>query len=262
MREQEERREEKLGEREICLGSSATARRPERQHGKLYRWLDNYWYHHKWKTIAALFAVLVITVCTAQMCSKEAEGDLNVVMAGPYSFTAEDNAYGNLTACLSNYLDEDYDGSGEKKVKVVNYTIFSADQIKALSDTANINVSTNSQTYKSFFQYISVGDTAVFFLDPWLFEELSQKPEYLMDLDATLGYHPKGAVSVTQKDGSTKVLGVRLGDTALYQNKAMQVLPEDTVICLLAPLSVGNINNPEQYAKSVAYVKSLTDPAQ
>ena len=45
----DERKEEKLEEREIVFRPNAA--KSERPHGKVYRWLDNFWYHHKWKTI-------------------------------------------------------------------------------------------------------------------------------------------------------------------------------------------------------------------
>ena len=40
---------------------------PERQHGKVWRFLDNFWYHHKWKTIIGLFFLIVLIIGTVQM---------------------------------------------------------------------------------------------------------------------------------------------------------------------------------------------------
>ena len=83
------------------------------------------------------------------------------------------------------------------------------------------------------------------------------KPQ-LSDLEKTLGYVPANAVSA-EVDGEMRVLGVRLGDTALYkENNAMQVLPADTVICLAAPIMSGNSSNPDIYARSTAYFIALT----
>ena len=87
-------------------------RRAEREHGKVYRWLDNFWYHHKWKTILSLFLVFTILVCTLQMCSKEEKGDISVMMAGPYTFLDNEAGLSSLRLCLARYLPEDYDGNG------------------------------------------------------------------------------------------------------------------------------------------------------
>ena len=38
---------------------------------KFLKWLDNFWYHHKWKTIISLFLIVVLTVCIAQLVEKE-----------------------------------------------------------------------------------------------------------------------------------------------------------------------------------------------
>ena len=79
----EERKNDKREAHEIRF-APRPPQKPEREHGRVYRWLDNFWYHHKWATIAALFLVIVLTVCVLQMCSREEKGDITVVTAGPY----------------------------------------------------------------------------------------------------------------------------------------------------------------------------------
>ena len=257
MRDFEEKNDGKLEGREIKFGSPE---RVERPHGKLYRWFDNFWYHHKWKTIAALFAVIVLTVCIAQMCSRESAGDVSVVMAGPYGFTDGTNNYNDIVACLSTYLAADYDENGEKRTQINSFTVYSADQIKALAEQdVLINTSSNGQTYQSFYQSLSVGEAAVLFLDPWLFEEMCEKNGYLVDIKGELGFVPEGGI-VKTAEGGEGIFGVRLGDTALYrENSVMRTLPEDTVICLLAPLFMGKNSDPAEYAKSVEYFNALVD---
>ena len=97
--------------------------RGKREHGRVYRWFDNFWYHHKWKTIIALFLVVVILVCVLQMCQKEESGDITVLLAGPYGFSDE-AAYNNLrnALSLSVYL-KDYDGNGVSRADLITYTL-------------------------------------------------------------------------------------------------------------------------------------------
>ena len=47
--------------------------------------LDNFWYHYKWHSIAALFAVLVIIIIAVQISSKPSY-DIHIMYAGTHSF--------------------------------------------------------------------------------------------------------------------------------------------------------------------------------
>ena len=48
---------------------------------KFSEWLDNYWYHYKWHTIAVLFAIFVVVICTFQMCRRTVT-DIQIMYAG------------------------------------------------------------------------------------------------------------------------------------------------------------------------------------
>lgn len=252
-REEENRREEKLEAREISVNPTPY-KRPERQHGKLYRWFDNFWYHHKWATIATLFITFVVVVCVVQMCSREEEGDVSVVMAGPYGFATEENGNLPLKQCLATYLPADYNENGKKDVTIVSYPIYSEDEIKEVEGRVDekgepIGVSidryTNSQNYQHFFSYLQTGSASVMFVSPYLFEQLSARGGVLADLSAIVG-------------GSAQILGVVLRETSLWrENSAIRdKLPEDTVICLMMPTVLGNASD-SSYQNAVDYVKAL-----
>ena len=129
MHEEDNRREEKLEAHDIRLGRSPM--RAERPHGKIYRWFDNFWYHHKWKTLIIAFFAVVVLVCALQMCGKEDEGDVAILMVGPYGFATEQSGIGDLQAFLDKTLPQDYDENGSKRVDIVHYTVYSEAQIKA-----------------------------------------------------------------------------------------------------------------------------------
>lgn len=225
--------------------------RPPREHGKVYRWLDNFWYHHKWKSLIALFLLLVAIVAVVQMCAtRKNRTDVGVVLAGPYGFTADEAGLTALTNCLSLYIPEDYDGSGERRVQIVSYTVYSEEEINALAaqgyDKASLQA-LSADEYASLTRYLLTGETVLLFLSPSLFEEYRPR---LVDLSALLETPPAGAVVV---DGKT--LAVRLGETDLYtQNTALAILPADTLICLLSPVTQSSA---KEYEHSVAYLKAL-----
>jgi prolipoprotein diacylglyceryltransferase len=47
----------------------------------ILKWLDNFWYHHKWTVIVVLFFAFTLTVCFVQ-CSSNEPTDLTVSFAG------------------------------------------------------------------------------------------------------------------------------------------------------------------------------------
>ena len=237
MHEEDNRREGKLEAHDIRLGRSTM--RAERPRGKIYRWLDNFWYHHKWKTLIIAFFAVVVLVCALQMCGKEDEGDVAILMVGPYGFATEQSGIGDLQAFLDKTLPQDYDENGSKRVDIVHYTVYSEAQIKERQEQdIYVNTANNSDNYQQYVSYLQTGYSSLLFLDPWLAQELNNGQ--LLDISSVLGYVPEGALTRTDADGNTVVYGIRLGDTALYRdNIAMQALPKDTVICIAAPLFSG-----------------------
>ena len=268
MQDPQRKREEKIqGSGEIQI-PSLRKRNTEREHGKLYKWFDNFWYHHKWKTLISLFLIVTVLVCTLQMCKREETGDISVVLAGPYTFVDNEAGLVSLRQCLARYLPADYDENGVKQVDAVSYMIYSQKQIEEIQtqkdengNSIRVNTSTIQQNYSQYNTYMMLGETSVLFLDRWLFDEMAAKEnDYLSDLNATFGTVPEqGAVSYTDKNGTTKILGVRLGDTALYQNNlaVSQVLPEDTVLCLMSPYFFGKSSHLDEYQKAVDFFAAL-----
>ena len=49
---------------------------------KFFKWLDNFWYHYKWHTIIAVFAIIVVIVGISQVVSK-GTADVGVIYGGP-----------------------------------------------------------------------------------------------------------------------------------------------------------------------------------
>ena len=87
---------------------------------------------------------------------------------------------------------------------------------------------------------------------------MAGKGEYLVDLSEMYGKTPEGAVFCANVSGEEKCFGVRLGDTALYQNNsAIRVLSEDTVLCLMGPYFIGKSSDEGEYQKAVNYFAAL-----
>ncbi len=201
-------------------------------------WFDNFWYHYKWLTIGVVFSVVVLTVCLLQTCTKE-EQDIVMVYAGPTYLSVSEND--QLEQVFEDLMPYDYDKNGEHCALVSVYEIYSEEQIRAYNATAPegaaIDTNRNSSQYSTYSTYMQTGESAVYFLDPWLYESISK--DYLMPLGDVLSGIP---------DGAMDAYSVRLGDTKLYEEQAaLRLLPADTRICLMRPLVWGENRNEKAY---------------
>ena len=265
MREPEDN--DKLQARDIVFGAGKNGE--ERPHGKVYRFFDNLWYHHKWKIIAALFIMAVLIVVVVQCAHREKAGDVTLMTVGPYGFTTEEAKLRDLKNCLATYLPADYDGDGEKRVTLVYYSIYSEEEIAAAAartdengDPAGegVNRSYNADQYQQYSQHLRLGECSVLFLSPWLFEEQTAlETTGLADLSQIFDARPAGAIVPEGGDAEGSYYGVRLSETALWRdNSAVRnALPEDTIICLYRPGLSGENSKPEIYQRSVDYLKAL-----
>ena len=91
--------------------------------GRFAAWFENFWYHYKWHTIAIFFIIIVVTICTVQMCSKE-EYDIHIIYAGSYDVRGQDSendisAYETMQKSLNEAVG-DFDGNGKITSSLVN----------------------------------------------------------------------------------------------------------------------------------------------
>ena len=207
--------EEKYSENKISISDN-----------KFFIWLDNYWYHYKWPTIVVAFFVVVFGVCLIQSITTE-KNDILITYAGPAQVAPDD------AAAIESVFDENLpDGFGNKgtdgKAGLISYVIYSKDQIKALeADKKTVDTAFNSDQYSTLNSQYKTGNGSIYLLDRWLYDEILKDNENvarLKPLSEVFGETPAGAIDA---------YGIRLGDTEIYKNSpALQVLPEDTIICL------------------------------
>lgn len=194
--------------------------------GKFLKWLDNYWYHYKWPTIAVAFFVVVIAVCLIQSITIEKK-DILITYAGPTSLTGDEKLA--IETALTDALPEGFGDNGrEGKAGFVPYIIYSKDEIQAAQkDQVFIDTVFNSSEYSTLNSQYKTGSCSIYLLDEWLYRELLKEDgttDRLKPLSEVFGETPEGAIDA---------YAVRLGDTELYKNSpALRVLPEDTVLCM------------------------------
>lgn len=215
---------------------------------RLSRWLDNYWYHYKWHTIILAFALIVVLICTLQMCAKE-DADVNILYAGSHSFV--ESGRGELSSAVGAVMPRDYNGDGRKQAGLSTLYILSEEQIKALrheliesgEENPLINAGYYAQELNKFYQLLQTGEYSICLMESWIYEKVRENGVFL-PLSEALGSKPDLAY-----DDYT----IRLSDTAFgcYFTAAAQ-LPEDTLIAFRRQGSLTSLMNRDRAEKTYA----------
>ena len=221
---------------------------------KFAKWFDNYWYHYKWITIGVAILLVTILVCTVQMGEKQAE-DITILYAGPYKLSGQEADA--IKGVFNAVMPEDFDGNGEKCTGMVEYLIYSEEQIKqieAQTDDMGAHIDVNNQhitnNYEHYYDYVIVGETAICLLDPSLYKELS-KYGRLLPIATALG---------EDSGFESDINGIYLGETKIYEEySALRVLPKDTVICFLRQTVVGKISKDNNYQNEIDMLRAIVN---
>ena len=129
---------------------------------------------------------------------------------------------------------------------LTQYQVYSKAQIESLraethedEEPVFINSEFNSQSYEDLYTYIMTGDTAILFLDPWLYHEL-RKNERLLPMNELFKTMPAGI----DEHG----YGITISETEIYRYYGvMQKLPAETVMCFLKPQVIGKTSKEKNY---------------
>ena len=91
------------------------------EQSKFLRWLDNFWFHYKWQTIAVLLVVVLLAV-TLPQCGKSEGNGITVTFAGGYVMTNEEQS--GLKSVLGA-------ADGDLRVTMGQYSILTEEEIVA-----------------------------------------------------------------------------------------------------------------------------------
>ena len=187
---------------------------------------ENFWYHHKWKTIIITFVAVLLIVCFAQMETQD-KADVYFMYAGPGFLTA--NEARRMQDAVKQIMP-DYNEDGEKGVFLADFNYLNAEQIaekkaQALEEGVDLTFDNygNANVYEQYEMEVIAGESVIYILDPALYETV-KKAGGLMPLAEVLGELPAEAVDET---------GIRLADLKFARFfTAMNVFPEDSVLCI------------------------------
>ncbi len=201
--------------------------------------LDNYWYHYKWHTVAALVLVVAILVCTVQMCRKDPY-DLEVVYGGPYDLLTNKQTRLDVTDGFSAIIDDE-NGDGERLVNFYSYwvddSLFAEDADKSGNIGLLVNNSMNNK--EALRDELLAGDVMIFLLSPSMFWEYAERDAFVPITEIYPEIEPyKSDICPKDEVGRLSAQGILLSATSLGQTAGFSRLPADTVLCMrkVAPL--------------------------
>ena len=140
---------------------------------KFLRWLDNFWFHYKWQTIAAL-TVLILLAVTLPQCGNSTKDSITVTFAGGYAMSRDEQQAlkGGLQSVTEN------------SVTLGQYSIFTEEEIERNNtykdpktgeekvDVAGKNGDKgyNLERIRNLQNYIMTGDCGIWIVSPYVFE--------------------------------------------------------------------------------------------
>ena len=197
-------------------------------------WIENFWYHYKIPTVIVLFFLVVVIVCSVQMCSNR-DYDSAVIYAGPYQFTANEKR--DIENDLAFVLENDINRDGAALYALVNYQVASQEEIE--SSEGSIVSSYSASQFSSYSNYLMTGEASICILSGYLYEQLRSNDRLL----------PLSAISAAAEEKSEDGFGIRFNQTHLFdRSKELQKLPKDTYLCILRPYIVGKSSHPDYFA--------------
>ncbi len=209
--------------------------------------MGNFWYHYKWHVIIGLFVAVLLFVGITQLLDKE-KIDVSVMYAGPAVINGD--IYTEVSDSLSQLLETDVNGDGKKTVYLYPFTYMSDAQVEAemkkWEDEGIHDVSfdkqANEQAHSNFNNMVFTGECGVMFLDESLFKQVKDAGG-LVTLESVLGEAPEGALDE---------YGIRLSEVDAYEFlDILHVMPEDTVLCLRGPSTVGGVFSSKKEATKI-----------
>lgn len=226
--------------------------------------VENFWYHYKWHTIAAIVALFVIIISTVQMCSKESY-DTYILYAGTYEIkrTSSDgdvSEYQKVRSAFKNVC-EDFDNDKNVNPALLNLYVLNSEEAKEIlngQEGYEINESLIREDTETLKQNILYGEYFVCLLSERLFLEYEEA--YGGALFAPI--EPYTHQGESYRYASER--GIYLNSTDFGALPEMAGFPEDTVICIRALSDVSTHfsekENTKQFERAEVVLTNILAP--
>lgn len=194
--------------------------------------LENYWYHYKWHTIAAIF-VLIVAVVIIMSCTRREKYDVYILYAGDKAVsTSKSNPERQNFLNAFDSVASDFDGNGE--VNAAFKHLYQPDE-EEIARLRELEKTGDGEVPESLIRE-----------DSKLLDNLLIQSEYyllLLDKEVFDRCCKRGVISACEKllpDGFDGEIvkgdgggsGIWLKDTGFSQLEGVNTLPDDVVVCV------------------------------
>ena len=224
---------------------------------KIWKWLDNFWYHNKWKTIMISFFLIVFIIGFVQ-CMQKTDADVSILYVGPEVVTGEE--YDAMEKSFESRLDIDYNDDGKITVQITDRVYLSAEQLEEKKEAAKdegealyYDTTAMKNSLDQARQWIQSGSMLIAVMDYEVYKTFeSVKGSLFVPLTEYLDEVPEYAYddfSLVFKD----IPYVQFADV-------FDPIAEDTVIVLIRPTwtsSLGKDEAKDRYLSHEALMKKL-----
>ena len=213
---------------------------------KFTKKLENFWYHYKWHTIAALFVTVVAVILIVQLSSRT-KYDVYIMYAGDHYFdtteTAGTSSYRETVSSLKR-VAEDFDGNGEISISFSNLYIPINNGDESLNDAL-----LKTQDSQTLGDRLTGGEYYVIFISPELYDIYVE--DYTEILFVPLaGYEAEGK---TYKYYGNAGNAIYLSSTDYYEKiPGISSLPDDTLVVLRTKGAIDSVFSKKQTDKNFA----------
>lgn len=219
--------------------------------------LENFWYHYKWHSIAAVVVIAITIVLVLQTCSRVSY-DGYILYAGPYEIkqTSQNGDIAPYAEAISSLkkVCSDYDNDGNVNVTLQNLFVLNdeeANEMYEINPGQSINTSLVQEDTKTLGQVMLYGDYYVCFLSERLFLEYEEK--YNGALFSKVGPY----INAEKEYELCSERGIYLRSLDIYSLPELCNLPDDTVVCLRSLSEVSSKLNKAESERNFAMGEAL-----
>lgn len=242
------------------VSDAAENRIPAKEKSAAESAFENFWYHYKWHTIAAIVAAAFLIIAFSQMAGRK-EYDAHVLYTGPKYLDKEICL--DIIASMTEAAEAaqplkdspvDYNGDGALTVDFNKFIYVSpalAEQYK--EQDIYFNGLENANSRGDFDNMLVIGEYVILLVDRSLYEETAEAGVYCT-WEETVGKKPEKALDDC---------GILLSDLDIGHTNGFRQLPEDTVLCCRKKSYVNALNkkvqNEDMYRAEVALFCQLVE---
>ena len=194
------------------------------EHGKLWHWFDNFWYHYKWHTIFAAVIMFTVLFCTLSMCRRPSI-EYYFYYAGPGEFTGVEQK--EIVSALGQASGEDGESAN---VSLTFLFLMTNDQIARFNeenrDTGyTVSGSQIMSNRDLLSDEIMTGNAIVMFFDPEVLAGLQENSGAFLPIR---DFAPES----TPDEAFSGEYGIDLRYTIFADVEAFSYFPEGTVLAI------------------------------